>query len=696
MEFLKIWEIIIRRKWIIIIAFFILFLTAVIGTRIATPIYEAKAKILIESTDTISSLMSSLGLTTQSTSFSTTYEEAHETDIALTTIRPILEKLIARLNLKDRDGETLKTEDLIKFSILYDIFPQPHISVEQYEDSDILEITSNSTGLQEVAKMSNELASLYIADRLDKMRENYRVTRLFIESKIDDTKEKYYKSLLEQRDFMIGEKTVDLDTETQNLLSDISKFKSNYEDNEIAIAGAEEKILVIEEKFKEKEYSSTALINNLEIKLNDLLVEIEGKKIELTDEHPDILRLNREVETIREVLRSKVDAAFNEGEIPVAPVYDELVKELKDAHINKKLGEIKRDLLKQYTDKSQDELIKIPHKRIKLDEMGLSLSVYQGRYRDLLESLTQVGIAESMTLSNIRLVEPAIEPDKPDFPKKTLNYIIGVFIGLFLGFALAFFIEYIDNTIKSPEDIKHLKSLTLLGTIAKTKQLKNMNIISNLDPTSPVVEAYRTVKNSIRYASVDKPIRSLVVTSSMEFEGKSSAALNIGITFCMEDKRVIVVDLDLRRPSIHKFFKIPNDGGVTNVLAEGLELEKAIVHTSIKGLDLLPSGPVPPDPSRLIESQKIKDIINTLRESYDMVIIDTPSTIAVNDAIIIGAIVDGVLCVIESQRATFPMVEHVKEVMVKAGINLIGVVLNKFKAHRTGYYHYYYNNYYKK
>ncbi|MBI3008595.1 MAG: CpsD/CapB family tyrosine-protein kinase [Candidatus Omnitrophica bacterium] len=140
----------------------------------------------------------------------------------------------------------------------------------------------------------------------------------------------------------------------------------------------------------------------------------------------------------------------------------------------------------------------------------------------------------------------------------------------------------------------------------------------------------------------------------------------------------------------------PNEGGITSVLAEGLQLEKTIVHTGIKGLDLLPSGPVPPDPGRLVESQKIKDIINSLKEAYDIVIIDTPPAIAVNDAIILGAVADGVLCVIESQRTTFSMVEHVREVMVNAGINLIGVVLNKFKAHRTGYYHYYYNHYYKK
>ncbi|MBI3008594.1 MAG: hypothetical protein HYY56_03665 [Candidatus Omnitrophica bacterium] len=531
MEFLKIWEIIVRRKWIIIITFLILFLTAVIGSHFATPIYEAKAKILIESSDTLSSLMSSLGLTTKSGGVDFSKEDVHETDISLATIRPILEKLISSLELKYRNGKTLKPEDLVKFSVFYNIFPNPHIEVEQYEDSDILEITSNSVKREEAAKMSNGLANLYIADRLEKTRENYKTARLFIESQIKDVKGKYYASLLEKRDFMIQEETVDLQIEMSQLLEYISDLKNDYKNSEIAIAQSDENIVLIEKKLEGKGYASSALINQLESKLSDLLVDISGKKVELTEEHPDILQINREIDTIKQILKDRAEVVLGSEGVSIAPIYEDLIKELKNAYINKHIEEIKRDLLNRYIERSQDDLIKIPYKKAKQSEIDLSLSIHEDVYKSLLEYLTQVGIAESMTLSNIRLVEPAVEPDKPDFPKKTLNYFIGILLGLFLGFAIAFFIEYIDNTIKSPEDIKHIKSLTLLGTISKAKQLKNMNIISNLDLTSPVVEAYRTLKNSIRYASVDKPIKSMVVTSSIEGEGKSSTALNIAIMF---------------------------------------------------------------------------------------------------------------------------------------------------------------------
>jgi tyrosine-protein kinase Etk/Wzc len=600
MEFLKLWEIIVRRKTIIIVTFFAFFAAIVIGTYFATPMYEAKAKILIKSSDSASSLMSVLGLTLPT---GKSADETYETEIALTTIRPLIEKLISNLELKDPNGDLLKPEKLLRSSIINNILAQPTIEVEQYEDSDILDITSDSRSSTEAAAMSNELAKLYIEDTLEQTRKEYKSARIFIENQIEDIKGKYYAALMAKKEFMMKEETVDLSAEISRQLEYISSLKNDYKDKEI---------------------------------------EISGRKVDFTEEHPEVSGLIKE-----------------------------------------------RESLKQLIEKAQDDLMKIPTKSTKQSEIDLSLSVNQDIYKNLLEYLTQVGVAESMTLSNIRLVEPAMEPEKPDFPKKILNYVLGIFLGLFLAFSLVFFIEYIDNTIKSPTDIKRIGTLTQLGNIPKSRHLKNKGLISNLAPTSALIEGYRTIRNGIRYASVDKQLKTLVVTSSIENEGKSSVVSNIAITFSMEGKKVIVVDLNLRKPALHKFFKVPAYGGVTSVLIGKIQLEEAIIHTSIEGIDVLPSGPVPPDPSKLVESQKIKDIIDNLKKTYDLIIIDTPPAVTINDAIVIGAIADGILYVIEYGKVTLSMIRHVCDVAEKANLNLIGVVLNKIKAPGAGYYHYY-------
>lgn len=693
MELRNLWKIICRRKWIALITFFIFFVTVVIVTHLATPVYEAKAKVLVESSDTLSSLKSTLGLTAQNVQTTTSdQDEIFDTEIALVTIKPSLEKLISDLNLKDKHGKRLKPENLVKWSLLNKILARPYVEAEQHESSDLIEITSGSPNSVEATKMSNELAAFYIDNRVDYVKKECEAIHTFLENQIKDIKEKYYMSLSEKKDFMVRELTVDLQKETDDLLDYISDLKNDYKSNEIGIAQSGESIILIEKKIGGKEYASSDLINSLESKLNDLLVDVSGMGVDFTAEHPDVLQLNRKIDTIKNTLKERAEIVLNDTEVSIGPIYEELIKNLKDAYISKKVGELKRDLLKRYIDKAQNDLMKIPSKSTRQAQIELPLSANQDVYKKLLEYLTQVGVAETMTLSNIKLVEPATEPDKPDFPNKALNYVIGIFLGLFWGVASALFTEYIDNTIKSPEDIKHVKSLTFLGAVTRARQLANINTISGLDPTSPIVEAYRTIRNNLRYASADKPIKALVITSSLNGEGKSSVTSNIALTFSTEDKRVILVDLDLRRPALHKFFHTPNEKGVANVLAEGLPLNKSIIQTGIKGVDLLPSGPVPPDPGRLVELQKVRELIEILKGMYDIVVIDTPPVMSVNDAIIVGAAADGVVYVIESGKITASMVEDVRELMAKAGLRLVGVILNKIRMHEFPCYPSYHKN----
>ncbi len=697
MEFLKIWEILVRRKWIVISVFLTFFIAVVIGTHLVAPTYKARAKLLVETSDSLSSLLSALGLQALGAGATDTSEEDYSTDIALATIRPLLEELISSLDLRDRAGKVMEPDDLIESGLINKIFPQPYLEVDQYEDASMLEIIATSSNPSEASNMSNKVADLYIEALLDRTREEYKAAKIFIEDQIQRVREEYYKSLAALGDFQIKERTVNLSLETENLINKIATLNTNYEDNERRILELEKEAARVKEKLKEREkyrkeseqFTQSDQIKSLKTKLNELLVSISGKSIDFSREHPEYKQLEKEVDTAKSLIKKEAKVVFDSERFSVDPIYDDLSSKLIDGYLDREVNIAKRKILQRYIDEYQDELLKLPVKSIENYKLNLAISVNKEMYQNLLEYLTQVGIAESMTLSNVRIVEPATKPTKPNFPKKRINYILGLFLGLFWGLALAFFIEYIDNTIKSSDDIKHIKDLALLGTIPKSRFLKNLGTISNLDPTSHVLEAFRTIRNNIQHACVDKQIKSIVVTSSIDGEGKSSMAANISIMFSVEDKSVLLLDLDLRRPSLHEFFNIPNERGITNILAEDLDLEEAILHTNIKGLYLLPSGPILHDPGRLVESQKVKNIILKLTKKFHMVIIDTPPAIAVNDPIDVGKFTDGTLLIIECGKATVSMVEHVKERIQRANLNLIGAVLNKFKAHHAGYYHYY-------
>ena len=699
MEFLKIWEILLRRKWIIISVFLAFFFIVVIGTHLLTPTYEAKAKLLVGTTDSLSLLLTSLDFPIPAP------PDDYETDIALSTIRPILEELISSLKLKKRNGELIKYYELAKPSLINKILPKPSVEVDQYEDAAILEIVSNSPDPSEAANMSNKLAELYIKDRLERSAEEYKAARIFIEGKIQKIREEYYEALSDVKNFRIKEETVDLATETEKLIDKITSLKSNFEENEKAILGLENEIaksreqLEKTEKFRKdsEEFALSDQVKDLKTKINDILISISGKSVDFRKDHPDYMQLEKQFETAKELIKSEAKLILDRERLSVDPIYEELSQRLVEGYIEREVAVGKRALIQRYLNEYQDELLKIPLKKDEESKLALALEVKKEMYKKVLDYLVHVDIGESMILSNIRLVEAATKPDKPNFPKKALNYVLGLFLGLFWGLGVGFFMEYIDNTIKSPEDLKHIKTITMLGTIPRSRLLKHLGIIANLDPTLPVIEAFKTIKNNIQYTSVDKPVKTILVTSSVEQEGKSSLATNLSITFAMEEKRVILVDFNLRRPSIHKFFNTPNERGITNVLGEGLNLKKAIVHTEVEGLYLLPSGPIPPDPSRLVESQRVKkDIIRALKERFDVVVIDSPPAMTINDAIVIGQVADGILFLIESGKATISMVENIKEHMEKASLNLIGVILNKFKAHGASFYQYYYDRYYKK
>ncbi|MFC1636785.1 GumC family protein [Planctomycetota bacterium] len=675
MEFLKIWETVVRRKWIIIITFSVFFATVVIGTYFATPLYEAKAKMLVKSSEGLSSLMNSLNMTGNLTSRDAGTDDAdYDTEVELMTIRPILESLISKLNIKNKNGEILKPEQMAKPSLLGKIFAQPSVEVEQYRETDILMITSNSTSPEEAVDMSNELAKIYIENRIAQTRQEYNAARMFIENRIGEIRDRYYGSLLEKRDFMIKEETIDLEIESKDLLERISTLQKDYRDNEIAIAGASEKIFFLEEKVGERKYASSTLIDHLESRLSDISAEFSGKRVELTLEDPEVLALNQQMETLKKILNDRAQIILAEKQVSVAPVFEGLIVNLKDAFIDKKVREIKRDLLKEYIDKAKDDLIKIPSKVIKQSKLELALSNYRDVYGSLLEYLTQVGIAEAVTISNIKLVEPAIVPRKPDFPKKVLNYIAGTFFGFFLAFSLAFFRDYVDDTIHSPASLGDYR-FTFLGSIRRLR-MYGRRFISKTDPNDPLFEDYRKIVSAIQFTRLNRLPKRLLVSSIEPKSGSSTVATNLGIIYAKEGAKVLLIDTDLRRPNLQVICACSQKEGLTNVLLENKEVEKVICKSRIDGLSVLPAGPIPFDAGLLLRSKKFHDVIQKLQDKYDVLIFDSAPLLIKDDAISLMSYLDSMVIVLRNKKTTHKAICKMDRFLQNAKITPTGVVLN--------------------
>jgi len=224
----------------------------------------------------------------------------------------------------------------------------------------------------------------------------------------------------------------------------------------------------------------------------------------------------------------------------------------------------------------------------------------------------------------------------------------------------------------------------------------NRQLITHLHPKSPVSEAYRTVRTNIHFSNPGLDLKSILVTSAGPEEGKSTTLANVAVTMAQAGKKVLIIDADLRKPVQHKIFEVPNGRGTTSVLVGDFALEEAVQATAVAGLDLLTSGPIPPNPSELLDSAAMKKLLTESKEKYDMVMIDSPPAMAVTDALILCSLVDGVILVVKSGFTRIEIIKDTKELLEKAQARFLGVILNEVKYSGDDYRYYYYYGSHKK
>jgi hypothetical protein len=260
-------------------------------------------------------------------------------------------------------------------------------------------------------------------------------------------------------------------------------------------------------------------------------------------------------------------------------------------------------------DRTTTQFAQYPEKMRKLAELQLAADVAEEVYRSLQEQRFQIEIAEAMITAPLQLVEPALKPDRHVAPKLVVNTLVGLALGVLVGLGLVVLFEYVDDSIKNPEELREVWDIPQLGVIPRFKAGVGVTI-ANFAPTDPVYEAFRSLRSSVSYASLDTPTRLLMVTSSIPSEGKSTVLSSLGVSMANEGKRVLLVDCDLRRPSQHKFWPTAhNKLGVTDVLFGQVALEDAVQSTGAPGLFLLAAGKVPPNPGKLVESLKLRQLL---------------------------------------------------------------------------------------
>ncbi len=335
---------------------------------------------------------------------------------------------------------------------------------------------------------------------------------------------------------------------------------------------------------------------------------------------------------------------------------------------------------------------------------------YRTLYDGLLQRLKEAGVAAGLRSSNIQIVDQARVPTAPYAPNMPRSLMGGLLMGCFLGVMAVFIMESLDNTVRTPEEAELVSSLSALGIIpthrtsnkpssfalgghtTKYPEHSDREIFSITRPRSEIAEAYRALRTSILLASKSRSSKILLVTSAMPQDGKTTTSVNVATVLAQSGSRVLLIDADLRRPSIHQALKLSDTAGLSTWLAGTDQDRPQILSSDIPNLDVLPAGPRPPYPAELLGLPAFGDMLDRLRSQYDHIIIDSPPVLSVTDAILMAVLADSVLLVVRSRKTTKGALRRSLDVLQHANVSMMGVVLNAFNVNgeEYAYYRYYY------
>ena len=717
-----------RGRWIIALSFIVVLTATIIFTLTTPPTYEATSSILIESNGGMErSLFDLSSLGNQSTLI------ANQTEILKS--RTLAEQVIKRLDKSDvRDSlQLFQPNDEGERSSFREMVQalQDNMEVTNTRDTDILTLTVSAGSAFEAAYLANVISEEFQLMNAESNRGELSDLRKFIEKRLAIKEKELRGSEDRLRDYQEKEKVASLDAETSELVSRLAEVESMLEEAKIELQTDLEMKKSLDQKLEERKTSlpedlseiSTPFLQSLQQQLAKLVGD-RTVYVTALQTDPSIKNKSSFQATVRQyderikALRSKLHdeaSKISATSMVTDPLKlsQDMVGQLLALDGEIKASSTKITSLQTVVSEYNTKLENLPVKVLEFARLERRRKVDEETYMMMIQKLEETKIQEAAQARNVNIIDPAIEPLFPVKPKKKLNVLLGALIGLGLGVGVTFMLEYFDDTVKTPEDLEKM-GLNILSSIPRIemdkveKKLEKMGtfegkriqarLITHLDPKSPVSEAYRALRTNLQFSKIDRKLEILLVTSAGPKEGKSTTAANLAIAISQTGRKVALLDADLRRPVVHSIFGQKKDNGLTNYMMGSIKYEDMFKPTFLENLVLVTSGALPPNPSEMLASQKMEEVLDRLRTDFDMVVVDSPPVIAVTDAAILSTKVDGTILVVSSGHTNRDALSRAQTLLDSVKSSMLGALLNGVNVEGMygSYYYYYYHHYYSK
>lgn len=654
-----------RRKWVLIASVVIIFTVVTIGNFTTTPLYRASTRLRIEPQ------MPNIVPFKQLYSISGRQLDYYNTQYKILKSRSLSKKVMKSLP-PDKTGE-LTAGALLRMVTIKPIAQSQLVDIMVVSpDPELAALIANTWGDQFIrltieSKLKAIQAALsQLTHQLEEQNENVNSAR----KKLLDYKERERIVSLE-----------DVQKELERLTEAYSTTKQEREEKELQLKHLRKYSDrgVSLETFPEVRYHSIIMqIKNRLVRLQSTLAEYSQR---YKSKHPKMLQLRAEIQNGEESLKKEI-----------SKIVQSLVTEHELAMANE--ARILAELEKQKT-----LAFNMERKLAAIDDLDTKVTIKREGQQALLSRVNETSMTKGIEITNILVVDEAETPVNPFKPRKLFNIVLSLIIGTAGGIGAIFLIESLDSSIKTSIDARRTLKLPFLGPIPLYSQIhvragtSPLEIIKNQSGLIP--EAFRTIRTGIYFSSADHSPRIILVTSSMPQEGKTDISTQLSAVMAQSNEKVLLIDGDMRKPRLGKIFGANNRSkGFSSLLCGDAEIDEVIQQTIIPGLDIIPCGIIPPNPSELINSPRFREILTIAGKQWDRVILDSPPILSVTDATIMSRSVDGVIMVVRAGSTSGKIAVFCREKLDHVQAHFIGVILNRADINRGDDYYYYYANYY--
>lgn len=577
----------------------------------------------------------------------------------------------------------------------------PKLAVESVKDTDMVSISVEDPSRDRAQNTANSLTANYIDQNRRISSASARKARQFVEARMEEVKRDLIRAEQKLRQYKEQTHSVDISEEGKQGITRLVELEGKEKAAESEYSGLEASIASIQEllaKTPVRVPATTMIVRNpvigeLEKNVASLEVQKAGLLKEYQPDSSEVQQVEAQLREARARIGQQVQSLVGEKSDTLNPVYQKMMEPYTVALAERVAVKAKIDGLKQAAAMCSSELQHLPSRALRIAELTRAAGVLEHTYTILNEKFQELRVSEAAQLANARVVDLALKPQKPIRPNKPVNMALGLGFGVLLGLAIAFLQEHLDNSVKTPDQMEREFGLTTLGMLGDIREGEE-RIISSSRPQAALAEALRMVRSSLQFASVDGQIQSMLVTSAVPGEGKSTVAANLALVMAQKGLRVMLVDADMRSPRQHRIFELPNTVGLSSVIVGQSSIEDAVHIHEDSNLMILTSGPMPPNPAELLESVRARDLVLQLKASCDMVIFDSPPCTTMVDGSSLAAQVDGAVLVVRAGHTPKVAVARACQVLRETGTRLLGTILNRVSAQTDQYYYTYYYRYY--